>query len=178
MNTRRLVRGVWFIVALVGLTSGSLFSQTADASGPIAEAKTVEVEKEILLRSEIVEYAEKFLGTHYRSAGRTPSGFDCSGFVSYVMKEYEIKMNGSSASQEGQGKRISKKDAKPGDLVFFRRSPKGRVHHVAMVYENDESGMTIIHSASRGVVIEKIEDSEYWSHKIMTFRNVVSDDRE
>lgn len=91
------------------------------------------------------------------------------------MKEHDIKMNSSSATQENQGESISKKEARPGDLVFFRRSPGGRVYHVAMVYENDrKNGMTIIHSTSgRGVVIEKLEASDYWRSKIMSFRNVV-----
>lgn len=175
MNMKRLVRGVFSIVALVGLTSCSLLSQTLESSGPIAEAKAKKVEEEILLRSEIVEFAEQYLGTNYRSAGKSPKGFDCSGFVFHVMKEHDIKMNSSSATQERQGNRISKKEAQPGDLVFFRRSPGGRVYHVAMVYENDKSGMTLIHSTSgRGVVIEKLEKSDYWRSKVMSFRNVVS----
>lgn len=176
MNVKRLVRGVFSIVALVGLTSCSLLSQTVELSNPIAEAKTKKVEKEIMLRSDIVEFAEQYLGTHYRSAGKSPGGFDCSGFVYYIMKNHDISMNSSSGSQERQGERISKKEAKPGDLVFFRRSPGGRVFHVAMVYENNKSGMTLIHSTSgRGVVIEKLETSDYWRSKIMSFRNVVSE---
>ncbi len=175
MNVKRLARGVSSIVALIGLTSCTLLSQALEASGPIAEAKTKKIEAEILLRSEIVEFAEQYLGTHYRSAGKSPGGFDCSGFVYYVMNEHDIKMNSSAATQEKQGERISKKEAQPGDLVFFRRSPGGRVFHVATVYENDKSGMTLIHSTSgRGVVIEKLESSEYWRSKIMSFRNVVS----
>ncbi|MCC6727421.1 MAG: C40 family peptidase [Saprospiraceae bacterium] len=177
MNAKRLVRGVLSIVALVGMTSCSLLSQTLDANGPIAEAKAKKMEAEILQRDEIVQFAEQYLGTHYRSAGKSPGGFDCSGFVYYIMKEHEIRMNSSAASQENQGESISKKEARPGDLVFFRRSPGGRVYHVAMVYENDKKkGMTIIHSTSgRGVVIEKLEGSDYWRSKIMSFRNVVSD---
>lgn len=176
MNVKRLVRELFSIVALVGLTSCSLLSQTVELSNPIAEAKTKKVEKEIMLRSDIVEFAEQYLGTHYRSAGKAPGGFDCSGFVYYIMKEHEIKMNASSGSQEKQGERISKKEAKPGDLVFFRRSPGGRVFHVAMVYENNKGSITLIHSTSgRGVVIEKLETSDYWRSKVMSFRNVVSE---
>ncbi len=176
MNVKKLVRGVLSMVALVGMTSCSLLSQTLDANGPIAEAKAKKMEAEILLRDEIVHFAEQYLGTHYRSAGKSPGGFDCSGFVYYIMKEHDIKMNSSSATQENQGESISKKEARPGDLVFFRRSPGGRVYHVAMIYENDKKkGMTLIHSTSgRGVVVEKLEDSAYWRSKIMSFRNVVS----
>ena len=173
MNARRLVRGVLPIVALIGMTSCSVFSQAIN-SGPIAEANTKKIEKEILFRNDIIEEAEEYLGTRYRSAGKSPGGFDCSGFVYYIMKAHEISMNSSAATQEKQGARISKKEAKPGDLVFFRRSPGGRVFHVAMVYENDKKGIMLIHSTSgRGVVIDKLEESDYWNSKIMTFRSVV-----
>lgn len=176
MYAKRLVRGLFVALAFVGLTSCNLFSQALESQGPIAEAKIKKVEEEILFRSELIEFAEQHLGTRYRSAGKSPGGFDCSGFVYYIMKEHDIKMNASSSSQERQGERISKREAQPGDLVFFRRSPGGRVYHVAMVYENDKSGMTLIHSTSgRGVVIEKLEDSGYWRSKVMSFRNVVSD---
>jgi cell wall-associated NlpC family hydrolase len=179
MNVKKLVRGVLSMVALVGMTSCSLLSQTLDANGPIAEAKAKKMEAEILLRDEIVQFAEQYLGTRYRSAGKSPGGFDCSGFVYYIMKEHEIRMNSSSATQENQGESISKKEARPGDLVFFRRSPGGRVYHVAMIYENDKKkGITLIHSTSgRGVVVEKLENSDYWRSKIMSFRNVVGSKR-
>jgi hypothetical protein len=175
MSVNRLVRGLFAMVALLGLTSCSVFAQLADGQGPIAEAKTKNIEEEILLRTDIVEFAADHLGTSYRSAGKSAGGFDCSGFVHYVMRNHDIKMNSSSATQEKQGESISKKEAQPGDLVFFRRSPGGRVYHVAIVYENGKEGMTLIHSTSgRGVVVERLEDSAYWRSKVMSFRNVVS----
>ncbi|MBI5916886.1 MAG: C40 family peptidase [Bacteroidetes bacterium] len=173
-NGKRLGKGVFCICTLLCLTSWSVFSQTLESFGPIAEAKTKNAEKEILLRSDIVESAQEYLGTHYRSAGRSPSGFDCSGFVLYVMQEHEINMASSAASQERQGEKITKKEARPGDLVFFRRSPGGRVFHVSMVLENDNGNLMLIHSTSRGVVIDRLNESAYWRSKTMTLRNVVS----
>lgn len=173
-NGKRLGKGVFCICALFCLTSWSVFSQTLESFGPIAEAKTKNAEEEILLRSDIAELAQEYLGTHYRSAGKSPGGFDCSGFVYYVMQEHEIKMASSAATQERQGEKIAKKEAQPGDLVFFRRSPGGRVFHVAMVLENDNGDLKLIHSTSRGVVVDRLNDSSYWRSKIMTLKNVIS----
>lgn len=137
----------------------------------------MKVVEEVMLRQDIVEYAKEFLGLRYRTAGRSPStGFDCSGFVKFLMKEYNLEMASSSAAQELQGRKISKKEAKPGDLVFFRRRDSNRVFHVALVLDNKDGDISIIHSSSsRGVVIERINDSSYWRSKRITFRDVISE---
>ena len=160
---------------LIGLASCNILSQTAGSGGPLAEARiNKKSSAEAALRKEITEFARDHVGMKYRPAGKSPaSGFDCSGFVYFVMKEYDIAMGSSSATQENQGNTISKKEAQPGDLVFFRRSKGGRVFHVAMVLDNNRGDLTIIHSTSRGVVIDRIEDSSYWRSKVMTLRNVV-----
>jgi cell wall-associated NlpC family hydrolase len=131
--------------------------------------------KEYTLRMNIVDYADNYQGTKYTYAGRDPrKGFDCSGFTYFVMKKYGIELSPSSRLQEKQGRSIRIKDVKPGDLVFYRRSPLGRVFHVSLVYANDPDGIKVIHSTSRGVVIDNITTSSYWAPKISTARDVVS----
>lgn len=177
MSKALFVKGLTLSVALLSLASCHIFSQALndDGNGPLAEALIKKNSDEELLREEIIEFASEYIGTKYRSAGKSPSGFDCSGFVYYVMKEFNVKMAASSATQEHQGKKISKKEAQPGDLVFFRRSKGGRVFHVAMVLENNDGEITLIHSTTnRGVVIDHLEESSYWKSKVMTFRNVLS----
>ena len=125
------------------------------------------------LREDIVFYAEKFLGSKYKYAGRSPkTGFDCSGFTHFVMSNFEINLSPSSREQSHQGVGIAIKDARPGDLVFFKR--KGRISHVAMIVEADGKDMKIIHSTSRGVVVDDLMKSKYWKPKISHLRNVVS----
>ena len=79
--------------------------------------------------ADIVEYAMRFLGVTYVWAGSTPSsGFDCSGFTSYVYKHFGIYLPHSSSMQSGYGVAVSRADLQPGDLVFFF-SP---IHHVGI----------------------------------------------
>jgi len=126
------------------------------------------------LRIDVVDYAKKYLGSPYRYAGRSAGGFDCSGFTHFVMKNFKIDLSACSRTQSAQGKKITLQETKAGDLIFFRRSSRSRISHVAMVVSNDSSGLYIIHSTSRGVVIDNLMESKYWRPKIYMARDVAS----
>ena len=67
-------------------------------------------------QSKFVSFARKFEGTAYWYGGSTPSGFDCSGFVGYVLKhELNIDVRHSASAQMALGNRV--KYPLPGDLV-------------------------------------------------------------
>lgn len=133
------------------------------------------IKKERDLRIEIADFADNQLGSKYKYAGRSPkSGFDCSGFTYYVMKNNGITLPTNSSAQATKGGIEKLKNAKPGDLVFFKRGGKGRVFHVAMIYENERGNPKVIHStSSRGVVIDELLKSTYWKPKIWQVRNVI-----
>ena len=68
------------------------------------------------VQSQFVDYALKFVGTPYWYGGSTPAGFDCSGFVGYVIKhELGINVRHSATSQMQLGKVV--KNPLPGDLI-------------------------------------------------------------
>ncbi|MBU6340899.1 MAG: C40 family peptidase, partial [Bacteroidetes bacterium] len=67
------------------------------------------------MREYITGYAHNFLGLRYRHGGVSPkTGFDCSGFTSFLLKEFDIKVSSCSATQSTQGLKIPLKDALPG----------------------------------------------------------------
>ncbi|WP_265521838.1 C40 family peptidase [Oerskovia flava] len=69
--------------------------------------------------SPVVKEALKHVGTPYRYGGTTPSGFDCSGFTSYVYKKAGVKTLPRTSSAQGSvGTKVSKSKAKPGDLIW------------------------------------------------------------
>lgn len=77
----------------------------------------------------VVEYAKNFIGVPYLWGGSTPSGFDCSGFTSYVFKHsIGVVIPRTAATQQSFGKNISFNDLKAGDLIFFGNP----AHHVGM----------------------------------------------
>jgi len=140
------------------------------------EKSTTKIDKESQLRNDIAAYAHQHIGTRYTYAGKNPQGFDCSGFVFFVMNKYGISLPGSSRTQEKYGKSVTTASSQPGDLIFFRRDKNGEVFHVAIVYSNDENGLQVVHStSSRGVVLDNISNNSYWKPKISTARRVISE---
>lgn len=136
--------------------------------------RTGSLSKEEVLRLDIVDYAKTFLGTDYLYAGRNPrEGFDCSGFTYFVMDKFDISLPPSSRAQEGQGRKIAVSRVQPGDLIFYRRSAGTAVFHVSLVVAREADGIYVIHSTSRGVVMDNITTSSYWAPKISTARDVV-----
>lgn len=128
-------------------------------------------------RKQIVDYGKKFVGTHYKYAGQSPkTGFDCSGFTSYVLKEFGVTASPASSIQAGEGRYVALDKVMPGDLIFFGES-KQRISHVAMVVKRGAEGITCVHSTtSRGVIVENITQSTYWKPKILFARDIISED--
>lgn len=126
------------------------------------------------LRKDIVGYAKNYVGSPYKYAGGSPkTGFDCSGFTTFVMKEYGIQLSPASSAQAKQGKLIQLDQAKPGDLLFFKDG--NRIQHVALITEHNKEGIFCIHStSSRGVIIENVSASTYWKPKISFAKDVIN----
>ncbi len=119
--------------------------------------------------SEVLQLAESLKGVPYKYGGTTKRGFDCSGFTSYVYERNAVEIPRTSRAQEDFMDRVSIKQLQPGDFVFFRPNKIGNVFHVALVVNNDRSGLTVIHAtSSRGVVKENISQSSYWTKKYWT----------
>lgn len=86
------------------------------------DASTAKRTTKVRVRSEgdlVVRTAKRYVGTPYRYGGTTPRGFDCSGFTSYVYKKAGVaKLPRASSAQRGSGKVVSRKNARPGDLIW------------------------------------------------------------
>ena len=126
------------------------------------------------LRMDIAKHSRKYKGIKYKYAGKTPkTGFDCSGFTSYVFKKFNIEISSGSKLQSKTGREIPLKRAKPGDLIFFGKGRK--VTHVALVTKNTRDGIFVIHStSSKGIMEQNVSKSNYWKPKILFARDVIT----
>ena len=165
---------VKYLLLFACFISLSAFGQTTDIQDTLRTVKSdtlKTVAKDTVVRKnskqvdDIISFAKTFLGTPYRYAGSTPSGFDCSGFISYVFGNFGLNLVHSSYGMAEFGETVRLADIQPGDLMFFKGSNVNstRVGHVAMVIEVTPDAIKFIHSStSRGVVIENFKTSKYF----------------
>ncbi len=167
-----------FVVLInsLALAFSDAFPVNSDSTAYIAPIPAAAMQvAEMELRQSIVGYAKNYLGRKYRYGGRTPeTNFDCSGFTHHVMGVFGIHLSPSSVQQSLQGDPVKLKEVQTGDLIFFRRSARSRISHVAMVVSNDEDKIFIIHSTLRGIVIDDLMKSSYWRPKIHSARRVIN----
>lgn len=97
------------------------------------------------LRSEIINYAQKFVGNRYVWGGESlTNGADCSGFVQAIYADFGYSIPRTSREQAASaGYKVSESEMLPGDLVFYTNN--GTVNHVAIYIGN---GM-IVHAANK-----------------------------
>lgn len=132
------------------------------------------------IRDSIIQYARLHIGKPYRSGGKGPKSFDCSGFTQFVYKKFGYTLGASSAAQYKETERISTDEIKPGDLLFFkgRNASEKRVGHVALAYEIDkeEKSVTIIHAAfNGGVRFDQYPNSQYYKKRYVGAGRVVAE---
>ncbi len=118
-----------------GSSSSSSSSGGSNNSGSSSNAS---------LRSQVVNYALKFVGNPYVWGGQSLTrGADCSGFVRAIYSDFGYSLPRTSRDQAaGAGTRVSESNLLPGDLIFYASG--GRVTHVAMYIGNGK----IVHAAT------------------------------
>ena len=128
------------------ITSAYVSTDYVDVRYALPEAiKFSPSEEKSSLRSQIVNYAMKFLGNPYVWGGTSlTKGADCSGFTMSVLKQFGISLPHYSGDQAKRGTRIKSSQMQPGDLIFYGNK-RGTINHVAMYIGNGQ----IIHAASR-----------------------------
>jgi cell wall-associated NlpC family hydrolase len=123
----------------------------------------------------LIKFAKTFLGVPYHYGGTTPSGFDCSGFIYYIMGNFGFGRTRTSYGLAEMGKIVKLSDARPGDLIFFkgRNVNSAQVGHVGIVSEVTDEGIFVLHaSSSRGVVQENFSKSRYLIPRYMKVKRL------
>ena len=133
-----------------------------DLSQLDAYATSVDAELQV---NGLLVYAHQFRGVPYRRGAMSPRAFDCSGFTSYVFKEFGYKLNRCASAQINNGKRVNRTELQRGDLVFFGGRGNGRgIGHVGIVTKVDENGdgFSFIHaSCHNGITVSHSSESYY-----------------
>lgn len=132
------------------------------------------------LVDDLLDYAKTFIGVPYRLGASGPDRFDCSGFTSYVFREFGYILPHNSVMQSQQSRAVeSFSDLRKGDLVFFgARGNIRSIGHVGIVVDVDlDRGMFhFIHaSTSNGVEIQR-STSPYFMMRYMGAGRVLKEE--
>ncbi|WLD24212.1 C40 family peptidase [Flavobacterium dauae] len=124
--------------------------------------KKTEKTKFCYLTEQLLNVANDYQGIRYQWGGMSRSGMDCSGFVKTAFDQFKIDLPRTSREMASRGERVSKSEAKPGDLIFFKNGGSRVINHVGIVIEVDGDDLKFIHSAtSKGVSINSTSEPYY-----------------
>ena len=168
-NTIMTVIGInngWYKVKHEGFTGYirsdlmEIISGHKSAASSVAVSYSSAPQANPSLGQQIVDFALGFIGTRYVYGGASPSGFDCSGFVTYVYKNFGISVTRTASGQfRDNGEQIEKSNLAPGDLVFFSSDSNSGIAHVGIYIGDDE----FVHSSRNGVgvIISRLDSAYY-----------------
>ena len=126
---------------------------------------------ETICPDDLLTFAQTLIGTPYHFASSNPNyGFDCSGFVGYVFRNFDISVPRSSGDFANVGQKVKLEDAKPGDIILFTGTQKHsrKIGHVGIIVCNADHEIRFIHSTSgkeHGVTITTMDN--YYRHRFV-----------
>ena len=154
----------------LGKSTGAVPSSSAlngnDQKQESDEAPSAAVE---ITGSQILAEAKKHLGIRYVSGGASPSGFDCSGLVYYVLKQLGYSPYRTPADQYQHGTYVEKSNLKEGDLVFFAGTGASGISHVGIYAGN---GYFLHAPNSRSTVSYSDLTGGYWANHYYGARRI------
>lgn len=131
----------------------------AAKEAPVKNTPSLSAESSRMI-DDLLSEGRTHIGKRYVHGAKGPSAFDCSGFTSYVYRQFGYNLSPSSRDQYLQGTPVDRKDLRKGDLVFFTSRSSGKnVGHVGIVVSaNNETGeFKFIHASIKGVKISDFE---------------------
>lgn len=154
------------LIKITGEANGWNRIETADGEKGWVNAGYLNYNEPVNAKvQKVISVAKAQMGKPYRWGATGPSSFDCSGLMQYAFKNGAgVSLPRVSRDQATVGKKVSKAELQPGDLVFFAKG--GRIHHVGMYLGNDQ----YIHAPQTGDVV-KI--SKLSSRTLYTARRVI-----
>ena len=170
------------------LTLSVSFLKGQDMANSTMEQTSIQVtinnddRESALFADSLISFARKYLKTPYKMGATGTKSFDCSGFSSFVYRNFGYKLNRTARDQAREnGTEITRDSLRRGDLVFFkgRNAKKDRVGHVGIVYEVFPDGdFSFIHASCKyGVTITEGRKN-YYHTRFVTAKRIFDVDED
>lgn len=119
---------------------------------------------------DVANYAMQFVGYNYKWGGSSPeTGFDCSGFVYYVYKQFGYTMNRVAQDQAANGVHVDPSAIRPGDVLCFY-SGSSYIGHSG-IYIGDGKFVHASNSTT-GVIISEL--AGYYNNRGFEARRIIN----
>ncbi|MCY7797955.1 putative peptidoglycan endopeptidase LytE [Bacillus licheniformis] len=129
------------------------------SSGTSKTSKAPAQTSSALNTSKLVSDAKALIGTPYKWGGTSTSGFDCSGFVWYILNKQTNVARTNTVGYWNSMKSVSSPAV--GDFVFFTTYQPGPSHMGVYIGNNQ-----FVHAGSDGVTISDMTNS-YWKPRYL-----------
>jgi probable lipoprotein NlpC len=156
----------WFFLLLL-ISVGFASCSSTKTVRKTTKRRTVKIDK-------IVVNAIKYKGIPYKFGGTTKRGMDCSGIVYVSYLKEKVQLPRVSRQMAKRGKKVSLRNAKKGDLLFFKTSKRrSRINHVGLIVSVKKNQIRFIHStSSRGVITSSLSE-RYWENAFVKVKRIL-----
>jgi len=144
----------WFRVSFSGVTAyvRQDLMEIVPSSTPLNTVTTPAAN--LTVGEQAATLARSLVGSQYVWGGASRSGFDCSGLVTYVLRQFGVRVTRTASGMfRDNGTPVGQSELVPGDLVFFARDGVN-VHHVGIYVGNGQ----FVHASdpTRGVIVTRL----------------------
>lgn len=153
-----------------GIAPSASALNNSTTSGSDSSSANTESAVSTISGVQILTEAKKYLGVRYTSGGASPSGFDCSGLVYYVLKQLGYAPYRTPADQYKHGTYVTKEELKAGDIVFFTGAGgSGNISHVGIYAGNGQ----FLHAPNSSSTVSYSDlTSGYWANHYYGARRI------
>jgi len=158
--------GRWALLTAAALLLGACSGALRWEGGDDGQGASAGAQYSPALAQQVAANAQRMIGTPYKYGGSSPGGFDCSGLVQYSYSQVGVSVPRTSREQFKATNPVELKDARPGDLLFFRYNRS--ISHVG-IYLGD---LRFVHAPSSGkqVSVASLETPHYREHFVRAGR--------
>jgi hypothetical protein len=166
MIKNKLLRKVVQLIVILLMSYSQIFGQSYDDGLVTLKNGQNETQSKTNV---IIDFGKTLLGKPYKYITLKGNVLDCSGFISYIHGLGGIELPKSSASIAILSEKISLSEIKKGDLMFFkgRNTNSKLVGHLSIVTSVDGDAIEMMHSCSRGILIEPYQKNNYYTSRFL-----------